>query len=78
MHSIPKELRRLGGKEYIEPIFDTLFWCEPYVIEGVVRMNKLWVIKRVRQIITADIFQLVFNRSYLQRPSSNFDRGSRF
>ena len=27
--SIPKELRRLGGQEWIKPIFDILFWCEP-------------------------------------------------
>ena len=53
--SIPKELRRLGGQEWIKPIFDTLFWCEPYSNEGVlhrpeqmvVRSVKVWAIRRV-------------------------------
>ena len=51
--SIPKELRRLGGQEWINPIFDTLFWCEPYSSEGVlhrpdqmvVRRGKAWAIR---------------------------------
>ena len=33
--SIPKELRRLGGQEWIKPFSDILFWCEPYSSEGV-------------------------------------------
>ena len=33
--SIAKDLRRLGGQEWIKPIFDTLFWCEPYSSEDV-------------------------------------------
>ena len=53
--SIPKELRRLGGQEWIKPIFETLFSCEPYSSEGVlhrpeqmiVRRGKVWAIRRV-------------------------------
>ena len=53
--SIPKELRRLGGQQWIKPIVDTLFWCEPYSSEGVlhrpqqmvVRRGKVWAIRRV-------------------------------
>lgn len=28
--SITKELRRLDGQECTKPVFNTLFWCEPY------------------------------------------------
>ena len=38
--SIPKELRRLGGQEWIKPNFDTLFWCEPYSSEDVLHRLK--------------------------------------
>ena len=75
--SIPKELRRLGGQEWIKPIFDTLFWCEPYSSEGVlhrpeqmvVRKGKVWAIRRVVWIFPSTVFQIVLNRNSNMGPS---------
>ena len=44
--SIPKELRWLGGQEWIKPISDTLFWCEPYSSEGVLHRPEQMVVRR--------------------------------
>ena len=44
--SIPKELRRLGGQEWIKSIFNTLFWCEPYSSEGVLHRPEQMVVRR--------------------------------
>ena len=44
--SIPKELRRLGGQEWIKPIFDTLFWCELYSSEGVLHRPEQMVVRK--------------------------------
>ena len=45
--SIPKELCRLGGQEWIKPIFDTLFWCETYSSKGVLHRPEQMVVRRV-------------------------------
>ena len=44
--SIPKELRRLGGQEWMKPIFDTLLWCEPYSSEGVLHRPEQMLVRR--------------------------------
>ena len=75
--SIPKKLRRLGGQEWIKPIFDTLFWCEPYSSEGVlhrteqmgVRRGKFWDIRRVGWNFLSTVFQIVLNRNSNMGPS---------
>lgn len=46
--SIPKDLRRLGRQEWIELIFDTLYWCEPYSIEGVLHTPAQKVVRRAK------------------------------
>ena len=51
----PKRTAPGGGQEWIKPIFDTLFWCEPYSSGGVLhrpeqmvdRRGKIWAIRRV-------------------------------
>ena len=68
---IPNELPRLGGQEWIKPIFDTLFWCEPYSSEGVlhrpeqmvIRRGKVWAIRRVMYNFPSTVFQIVLNRN---------------
>ena len=75
--SIPKELRRLGGQEWIKPIFDSMLWCEPYSSEGVlhqpeqmvVRRGKVWAIRRVGWNFPSTVFQIVLNRNSNTGPS---------
>ena len=75
--SIPKELRRLGGQEWIKSIFDFLFWCEPYYSEGVlhrqeqmvVRRGKVWAIRWVGSNFPSTVFQIVLNRNSNMGPS---------
>ena len=75
--SIPKELRQLGGQEWIKPVFDTLFWCEPYSSVGVlhrpeqnlVRRGKVWAIRRVGWNFPSTVFQIVLNRNSDMGPS---------
>ena len=69
--SIPKEPRRLGGQEWIKPIFDTLFWCEPYSSESVLhrpkqmvaRRGKVWAIRWVGKNFPSTVFQIVLNQN---------------
>ena len=44
--SIPEELRRLGGQEWIKPIFDTLLWCKTYPSGGVLHRPEHMVVRR--------------------------------
>ena len=68
VYSIPKELRVLDNQEWLKRIFDTLFWCEPYSSDGilrrpeqmVVKRGKVCAIQRLRQNIPGALFQLVF------------------
>ena len=63
---IIKELRRLGGQEWIKPIFDTLFWCEPYFSDVHSNMGPSVVMMENYCLVSGRIFRAFFGYFSLQ------------